>query len=113
MLYLSYSAGRTVKSRLDSSAVDTPSKATGSAEIRGFAMPNASGINWDKRRSQVSLGPIAADVVGAQGTSARAKCGLMLCGKKGLYSITSSARARRVGAIVTPSALAVLRLMAS
>jgi hypothetical protein len=39
------------------------------------------------------------------------KADILRCGKKTSLSITSSARASRVGGIVRPSVLAVLRLM--
>jgi hypothetical protein len=57
--------------------------------------------------------PIADVMLQGRERQLRARSGLMHCNKQRLYSITSSARASRVGGTVRPSTLAVLRLCAS
>jgi hypothetical protein len=68
---------------------------------------------WTKRSLRSAMPPIATEFTRHDESSRSANCGLMHRSKPHLHSITSSARASRVGGTSRPSAFAVFRLTTS
>jgi hypothetical protein len=88
-------------------------KRTYAAQQVMSALPPIATAKADFRARSCALYPQSGHVQCKNPCPLWAKSGLMRCNKKDRYSITSSARAIRLGGTVRPSAFAVFRFMTS